>query len=72
MLLFYGERLPFGRGYRVHIQPLQGNFSGEAQSDAALLNRNLESMIRGCPAQYLWSYNRYKVPAGVALPVDEA
>ncbi len=72
VLLFYGERLPFGRGYRVHIQPLQGNFSGEAQSDAALLNRNLESMIRGCPAQYLWSYNRYKVPAGVALPVDEA
>ena len=23
VLLFYGERLPFGRGYRVHIQPLQ-------------------------------------------------
>ena len=50
---------------QVHIQPLQGNFSGEAQSDAALLNRNLESMIRDVPAQYLWSYNRYKVPAGV-------
>jgi len=68
VLFFYGERLPFGRGYKVHIRPLQGAFSGDAQADAALLNRNLELLIRECPAQYLWSYNRYKVPAGVAKP----
>lgn len=68
VLFFYGERLPFGRGYKVHIRPLQGEFSGEPQHDAELLNRNVEALIRECPAQYLWSYNRYKVPAGVARP----
>ena len=25
-------------------------------------------LIRQAPARYLWSYNRYKTPAGVALP----
>lgn len=68
VLFFYGERLSFGRGYKVHIRPLQGAFSGEAQADAVLLNHNLELLIRECPAQYLWSYNRYKVPAGVVKP----
>jgi Kdo2-lipid IVA lauroyltransferase/acyltransferase len=25
-------------------------------------------VIRRCPEQYLWGYNRYKVPAGVQPP----
>jgi KDO2-lipid IV(A) lauroyltransferase len=29
------------------------------------MNRAIEKMIRACPSQYLWAYNRYKVPAGV-------
>jgi len=33
-----------------------------------LLNRGLEELIRQCPAQYLWGYNRYKVPAGAEPP----
>jgi len=32
------------------------------------MNRAVEGMIRECPEQYLWSYNRYKVPAGVEPP----
>jgi Kdo2-lipid IVA lauroyltransferase/acyltransferase len=24
--------------------------------------------VRTCPAQYLWGYNRYKVPAGAKKP----
>jgi KDO2-lipid IV(A) lauroyltransferase len=28
----------------------------------------MEKLIARCPAQYYWSYNRYKVPAGVAAP----
>ena len=32
------------------------------------LNRAIESLVRHCPAQYLWGYNRYKVPAGVQGP----
>ena len=26
----------------------------------------MESLVRECPAQYLWSYERYKAPAGLS------
>jgi KDO2-lipid IV(A) lauroyltransferase len=32
------------------------------------INRALERIIAIAPAQYLWSYNRYKTPRGVAAP----
>jgi KDO2-lipid IV(A) lauroyltransferase len=32
------------------------------------INQALEEVIFTCPEQYLWSYNRYKVPRGVAPP----
>jgi KDO2-lipid IV(A) lauroyltransferase len=67
-LLFFGERLPHGRGFVVHIEPMPAPFSGEREHDAALLNRAVEGLIRRVPAQYLWSYNRHKCPAGVAAP----
>jgi KDO2-lipid IV(A) lauroyltransferase len=35
------------------------------------MNRGLESLIRECPAQYLWGYNRYKVPAGAEQPPSQ-
>ena len=38
---------------------------------AAQLNRELETLIRHCPEQYLWGYNRYKVPAGAEPPKAE-
>jgi KDO2-lipid IV(A) lauroyltransferase len=25
-------------------------------------------LVRECPGQYLWSYNRYKAPAGAPPP----
>ncbi|UXY15297.1 lysophospholipid acyltransferase family protein [Chitiniphilus purpureus] len=72
VLLCCAERLSWGRGYRIHIRPLSDRFSGEAQADAALLNADIEALIRLAPAQYLWSYNRYKRPAGAPLPGDAA
>jgi KDO2-lipid IV(A) lauroyltransferase len=36
--------------------------------EATALNAAVEQVVRRCPAQYLWSYNRYKVPAGVEKP----
>ena len=57
------ERLPGGRGYQVRFEELPAeNF------DEAALNRAMETLVRRCPAQYLWGYNRYKTPDGVALP----
>jgi KDO2-lipid IV(A) lauroyltransferase len=62
-LLCSAERLPWGRGYRFVVDLLPAPRPSE--SPARALNRSLEQMIRSCPQQYLWSYNRYKVPAGV-------
>lgn len=67
VFLCVGERLAYSAGFAVHIEPLAG-FVGERQHDAALLNRALETLIHRHPTQYLWSYNRYKCPAGVSPP----
>jgi len=66
VLLCYSRRLSWGRGYRFEIEPLLDAREGE--SPVRTLNRSLERFIRRCPEQYLWSYNRYKVPAGVRPP----
>jgi KDO2-lipid IV(A) lauroyltransferase len=66
VLLCYSKRLAWGRGYRFEIEPLLAPRPPE--SSVRALNRSLEQLIRRCPEQYLWSYNRYKVPAGVRPP----
>jgi Kdo2-lipid IVA lauroyltransferase/acyltransferase len=60
------ERLPRGAGYRLSLAPLTEPLCGDAARDAAVLNAALERLIRQQPAQYLWGYNRYKAPPGVA------
>ena len=32
------------------------------------INLAMEKLIARCPAQYIWSYNRYKTPPGVEAP----
>lgn len=68
MILAFAERLPRGRGYRLHLQPftMEAELSQEQQVRA--INTAMEKLIALCPAQYFWSYNHYKVPAGVAAP----
>lgn len=65
MVLTYAERLPWGRGFVIHFVP----FSGPEQvtdvaSQTQAVNRAMEELIARCPAQYVWSYNRYKIPPG--------
>ncbi len=57
VLLAFGERLSFGRGYHIHIRSVN---AGGIDSPA-LLNAELEATIEQCPQQYLWMYDRYKV-----------
>jgi KDO2-lipid IV(A) lauroyltransferase len=66
VLLCRAERLPRGRGYRFIAEPLLAPRPPE--SPVRALNRSLEQMIRRRPEQYMWGYNRYKVPAGVQPP----
>jgi Kdo2-lipid IVA lauroyltransferase/acyltransferase len=60
------ERLPRGEGYALYFTPVSFD---AATSIPNQINAALETTIRQCPEQYLWSYNRYKVPSGV-LPPD--
>jgi KDO2-lipid IV(A) lauroyltransferase len=60
--IVFGRRLPRGRGYAMHVRPLAEKIEGE--SATRRLNRALEELVRECPGQYLWGYNRYKVPKG--------
>ncbi len=62
ILLSWGERLPAGRGYVVHVRPLAEALPDEPDAAAAVVNRAMESLVRESPAQYLWSYDRYKQP----------
>jgi len=67
VLLCHARRLPWGRGYCFAAEPLPAPRPGE--SPVRALNRSLEDLIRRYPEQYLWGYNRYKVPAGARPPV---
>jgi KDO2-lipid IV(A) lauroyltransferase len=60
--LAYARRLPRGRGYSIVVQRLPPPLADETPTRH--MNRALEALVRECPGQYLWSYNRYKVPAG--------
>ena len=64
VIFAYGERLPHGRGYHLHLQAPTQPLTGDTVARAAQINRELETLIRQCPSQYLWGYNRYKRPRG--------
>jgi KDO2-lipid IV(A) lauroyltransferase len=72
VVLTFAERLPHGRGYVVRFVPFEGELAGTPAEQAAAINRAMEQLIARCPAQYYWSYNRYKQPQGVAAPESEA
>lgn len=66
VVIGFAERLPRGRGFRLNAEVLPALQPGE--SFERCMNRAIEALVRRCPAQYLWAYNRYKVPAGAAPP----
>jgi KDO2-lipid IV(A) lauroyltransferase len=74
VLLAYAERLPYGAGYHLRLFSLSQPLAGTLAERTAQLNAELETLVRQCPEQYLWGYNRYKIPAGVkpAAPQQEA
>lgn len=57
VFMAFGERLSWGRGYNIHIRPIETG----GINTPALLNAEIESTIRQCPEQYLWMYDRYKI-----------
>jgi Kdo2-lipid IVA lauroyltransferase/acyltransferase len=61
VLWVWGERLPGGRGFVVHVRPSAARDCAD-EARLALLNAELETVIREGPQQYMWGYNRYKQP----------
>ncbi len=66
VLLAWGERLSWGRGYVVHVSQLTENLGpvDDPAQSAAVINRAMEQLVMQCPQQYMWGYNRYKQPRG--------
>ncbi|MDD5174818.1 MAG: lysophospholipid acyltransferase family protein [Sterolibacterium sp.] len=72
VLLAYAERLVYGAGYHLKLRPLTVSLTGTLEERVVQLNHELEGLIRECPGQYLWGYNRYKVPRGAVPPEGSA
>lgn len=66
VMLIYAERLAHGEGFDVWQEPLPEGLPERPEDAARFINAAIESLIRRHPAQYLWSYNRYKTPRGVS------
>jgi KDO2-lipid IV(A) lauroyltransferase len=63
VLLMYAERLAYGTGYRLYFVTPEAEVGTPED-----INREIERLVRRCPSQYLWGYNRYKAPAGASAP----
>ncbi|MFZ2309332.1 MAG: lysophospholipid acyltransferase family protein [Rhodoferax sp.] len=68
VLLCWCERLGAGQGFVMHFEPLDApelhDAAATPEAAAAAVNAGMERLIRQAPGQYLWSYARYKQPAG--------
>ncbi len=60
LVLCYAERLPHGRGFALRFVRFEQSLNGTPEQQARTINAAMEALIARCPAQYFWSYNRYK------------
>jgi len=68
VIFVWCERLSRGHGYQLHFRAMPAA-SNPANMHAAVsaTNKAVEDCIRECPAQYQWSYRRFRTrPAGEA------
>lgn len=63
VLPYFPERLDDGSGYVMRILPPFDNYpSDDPVTDTARFHALIEEHVRRCPAQYLWTYKRFKSP----------
>lgn len=61
VLFAVAERLEKGQGFKIRFVPASSAIgSADAVEAASALNEGVENIIRMNPAQYQWSYKRYK------------
>jgi Kdo2-lipid IVA lauroyltransferase/acyltransferase len=63
IIFVVGERLPWGRGYRLHFVPGDPEIASPDEKTAArALNQSLEKCIRMLPEQYWWTHKMFRRP----------
>jgi KDO2-lipid IV(A) lauroyltransferase len=62
LLLAWGQRLSWGRGYVVYVAPFGGVLSADVAAATLQINQAMERLVLQAPNQYLWGYARYKAP----------
>ena len=68
LVFCFAERLAHGGGYRLHLEALEAPLPEDRAAAARIVNAHVEKLVRACPSQFLWGYNRYKRPAGAPPP----
>jgi KDO2-lipid IV(A) lauroyltransferase len=68
LVFCFAERLANGEGFALHCRPVEGMLPADRRESARRVNQAVEELVRMCPSQYLWGYNRYKRPAGAPPP----
>lgn len=70
VLYVFVERLPRGRGFRMHWLPAPDDIADpDPRVAATALNRGVERCVDICPTQYQWTYRRFrKRPGGLRNP----
>lgn len=65
VIFAYAQRLPDGEGFVLTCSPPEAPMPlDDLEATADTINSYLMKLIRQCPTQYLWGYNRYKTPRG--------
>jgi KDO2-lipid IV(A) lauroyltransferase len=67
VVMFTAMRKGLGQGWLMQATRL-APLSEDANTAAAELNVAIENAVLVAPEQFIWSYNRYKHPAGAELP----
>ena len=67
VVMFTAKRKELGQGWLMQATRLEP-LSEDATTSAAELNVAIENAVLVAPEQFIWSYNRYKHPAGAELP----
>lgn len=62
VLLAWGERLSWARGYVVHICPMSEALAPDLATATLQINKAMEQLVQQGAGQYLWGYDRYKQP----------
>jgi KDO2-lipid IV(A) lauroyltransferase len=65
VLYVFVERLPWGRGFRMHWLPAPDDIAhADSRVAATALNLGVERCVAICPTQYQWTYRRFKTRRG--------